>query len=91
MVTAAGPKVADGFGSGAGVERPARPECKVAMRAVAAPEPVAARGMLGDGSSGPQVGSAVGMLGNGGFWPQAGWPDQQVIIVRPGAAEVNLY
>ena len=50
-----------------------------------------ARGMLGDGWSGPQVGSAAGMLGTGGFWPQAGGPDQQVIIVRPGSTAVNLY
>ena len=72
------------------LERPARPDCVVAVGPTAAPEPMPARGMLGDGSSGPQVGSARGMLGDGGFYG-GGWPGQQVIIVRPGAVGMNLY
>lgn len=48
-------------------------------------------GMLGDGSSGYQVGSAVGMLGNGRFGYGYGAPDDQVIIVRPEWITVNQY
>lgn len=92
-VPAAGPKVLDVFGGAAdvrpGPERTARADCAVALRAIE--EPVAvARGMLGDGSSGPQVGSAAGMLGSGRHgW--SGGPETQIIIVRPGAVAVGLY
>jgi hypothetical protein len=47
-------------------------------------------GMLGDGSSGYQIGSAVGMLGNGTFGYGYGASDNQVIIVRPEWINVNL-
>ncbi len=78
-----------GFGgTGAGMERAGRVTCTVALRAVEEPE-VLARGMLGDGSSGPQVGSAAGMLGNGGFWG-GGAPENQVVIVRPGAVAIGF-
>jgi hypothetical protein len=69
--------------------RATRPYCVEALRALEEPAAVA-RGMLGDGSSGPQVGSGAGMLGNGGYG-FGGGPDNQVIIVRPGAVAVGLY
>jgi hypothetical protein len=47
-------------------------------------------GMLGDGSSGYQIGSGVGMLGDGTFGYGGGAPDNQVIIVRPEWINVNL-
>ena len=77
-----GPKVLYLFNGGAdaqpGMARAPRTECRVVMRAVAETAPVAARGMLGDGSSGPQVGSAAGMLGIGSWGPSgAGGPDRQ--------------
>jgi hypothetical protein len=95
-VTTTGPKVLDVFGGGAdlrpGMERAARTDCTVAMAAVEDVAAVPVRGMLGDGSSGPQVGSGAGMLGYGlGGWPRPGGWDRQVVIVRPGSAVVNLY
>jgi len=90
---ATGSKVLDVFGAGAdvrpGMGRAARPYCVVALRALELPA-VAARGMLGDGSSGPQVGSGAGMLGNGGYG-FGGGPENQVVIIRPGAVAVGLY
>jgi hypothetical protein len=47
-------------------------------------------GMLGDGSSGYQVGSAFGMLGDGRFGYDYGAPDNQVIIIRPEWINVTL-
>lgn len=89
-----GPKLLDVFGAGAdvraGMERPARPACEVVLRAVEEPA-LAPRGMLGDGSSGPQVGSAAGMLGVGAWGWSGGAPDNQVIIVRPGSVAMGLY
>lgn len=92
-VVASGPKVLDVFGGGAdvrpGMERAARTECAVASAAVEEPA-MAARGMLGDGSSGPQVGSAAGMLGAGPYgW--GGAPENWIVIVRPGAVEIGRY
>ena len=91
---ATGPKVVDVFGGGsdvrAGREWPGRPTCAVALRAIEEPATVPARGMLGDGSSGPQIGSAAGMLGAGPYG--GGWaPDNQIVIVRPGAVAIGLY
>jgi hypothetical protein len=92
-VPVAGPKVLDVFGAGAdvrpGIERAARTECVIVLAAVEAPT-APARGMLGDGSSGPQAGSAAGMLGDGPY----GWngaPENQIVIVRPRAVAIGLY
>lgn len=99
-MVATGPKVLDVFGAGAdvrpGMERAARPACVVVLRAVEEPAAVPARGMLGDGSSGPQVGSAAGMLGAGpygwnGWNGRGGAPENQIVIVRPGAVAIGLY
>lgn len=101
MMTA-GPKTMDVFAGGAdarpGTERRARPECQFAMRG--AEEPSApARGMLGIGLSGPQVGSGAGMLGIGGWGSPWSWGGpwgwgggNQVIIVNGDqGAQVGLY
>jgi hypothetical protein len=95
-VAAMGPKVLDVFGAVAevrpGVERAARPTCVVTLGPIEEPVAVPPRGMLGDGSSGPQVGSAAGMLGDGGWgW---GWGDaaeNQIVIIRPGSVAIGLY
>lgn len=91
---ATGPKVLDVFGGGAdvrpGMVRAARPYCVVALRAVEEPVAVPVRGMLGDGSSGPQVGSAAGMLGAGPYG-RDGTPENQIVIVRPGAVAIGPY
>jgi NADPH:quinone reductase-like Zn-dependent oxidoreductase len=47
-------------------------------------------GMLGDGSSGVQVGVGAGMLGDGGYGGYDA-PDTQVIIVRPERIDLAFY
>lgn len=83
-----GPKALDVYPGGAdarpGMDRTARPDCRVAIRAVEKPADTPAMGMLGVGLSGPQVGSAAGMLGvgaSGWGWGWGGAPDNQVVVI----------
>lgn len=97
MTTRVSPKTMDVFGGGAdsrpGMDRAARPDCRLAMRAVEEPPASPALGMLGVGLSGPQVGSAAGMLGSGAFgWGWGGAPDNQVIVIGgQQAVRIGLY
>lgn len=84
-VARSGPKVIDAYGNGAEPRVTAgRPGCVLVLPAPEAALALPVRGMLGDGSSGPQVGSAAGMLGTGDGG--APWGQGSVVVVVPRAA-----